>query len=282
MKKISNPVEFQKEMERLRLQGKTIGFVPTMGALHEGHLSLFRRSREENDMTAASIFVNPMQFGPKEDFKKYPRPVKEDYRLLEKEKVNYLFCPRPQDMYPPGFSTSVEVSALTGGLCGKSRPGHFQGVTTVVAKLFQIAKPHRVYFGAKDYQQAAVIRRMIRDLNFDIDFCLCPTVREKDGLAMSSRNRYLSPEDRRRAVSISQTLFAFQEAVLAGEKNLKKLRQKALSSLRKTMDRIDYFEAVDADSLKPLEQVQFPMAVLTACFAGKTRLIDNVIIHPRA
>lgn len=268
-------------MERLRLQGKSIGFAPTMGALHEGHLSLFRRSREENDITVASIFVNPMQFGPKEDFKKYPRPMLQDCRLLEKEKVNYLFCPGPADMYSPEFHTSVEVNTLTEGLCGKSRPGHFKGVTTVVAKLFQIVKPHRVYFGSKDYQQAMVIQRMIHDLNFDIDFCLCPTVRESDGLAMSSRNRYLSAEERARAVVISRTLFAFQDAVLAGEKNVGKLKQQALAKLKKISDKIDYLEAVDARSLQPLDRVRLPMTVLAACFVGKTRLIDNVIIHAR-
>lgn len=269
-------------MERLRLKGLKLGFVPTMGALHEGHLSLVKRASQENTIVVVSIFVNPLQFGPKEDFKKYPRPAAADSRLLEEAKVDYLFCPRALDFYPENFSTSVEVSALAEGLCGKFRPGHFKGVTTVVAKLFNLVKPHRVYFGAKDYQQAAIIRKMIQDLNMDIEFRLCDTVREKDGLAMSSRNRYLTAEERKQAIAISKTLFAVRDQIRKGNKNLAALKKQALQDLRKSVDKVQYFEIVDPETLKPLQKAQFKMLAATACFVGKTRLIDNVIIQNRA
>jgi pantoate--beta-alanine ligase len=278
MKRIADPQRFQKEMERLRAKGKTIGFVPTMGALHEGHLSLFEKARKENSIVAASIFVNPAQFGPKEDFKKYPRTLAADSALLKKERVDYLFYPEASAMYPEGATTTVDPGPLAAGLCGKFRPGHFRGVATIVAKLFNIVIPHRVYFGAKDYQQAMILRRMIEDLNFDIDFRLCPTVREKDGMAMSSRNRYLSTEERKRAVWISKLLFDLRSKIRAGEKNLAKLRKEAVRELRRHVDRIDYIEIADPLTLEPLKTCQPWMVALTACFVGKTRLIDNVII----
>ena len=278
MKTITDPKIFQKEMERLRRKGKTIGFVPTMGALHEGHLSLFRKARKENSIVAASIFVNPTQFGPKEDFMKYPRVLARDSRLLKKEKVDYLFYPDAKAIYPEGFVAKIKVHKLTEGLDGKFRPGHFEGVATVVAKLFHISKPHRVYFGAKDYQQAMMIRRMIEDLNFDIEFRLCLTVREKDGLAMSSRNRFLSPKDRSRAVSISQTLFRLEKEIRSGRRDILKLKQTARQALAHQVDRIDYLEIVDPLSLVPLRRFQPWMVAAVACFIGKTRLIDNVII----
>lgn len=278
MKRIADPKRFQKEMERLRAKGKTIGFVPTMGALHEGHLSLFEKARKENSVVAASIFVNPAQFGPKEDFKKYPRTLAADSALLKKEKVDYLFYPEAPAMYPEGASLTVDPGPLAAGLCGQFRPGHFRGVATIVAKLFNIVKPHRVYFGAKDYQQAMILRRMIEDLNFDIAFRLCPTVRERNGMAMSSRNRYLSLEDRQRAVWISKILFDLRSKVRGGEKNLHKLRKEAFRELRRHTNRIDYLEIVDPLTLEPLKAYQPWMVALTACFVGKTRLIDNVII----
>ncbi len=278
MKKIADPKIFQKEMERLRKKGETLGFVPTMGALHEGHLSLFRKARQENSVVAASLFVNPAQFGPQEDFKKYPRALARDSRLLKKEKVDYLFYPAASAIYPEGFVTDIKVHKLTEGLCGKFRPGHFEGVATVVAKLFNIVKPHRVYFGAKDYQQAMMIRRLIEDLNFDIEFRLCPTVREKDGLAMSSRNRFLNAQDRRRAVSISQTLFKLQKEIQLGRKNILKLKQTARRELARHVDHLDYLEIVDPLTLVPLKYFQSWMVAAAACFIGKTRLIDNVIL----
>lgn len=265
-------------MESLRRKGKTIGFVPTMGALHEGHLSLFRRARKENTIVAASIFVNPTQFGPKEDFKKYPRPLTADSRLLEKEKVDYLFNPAAEVMCPQGASVSVDPGPLAKGLCGPFRPGHFRGVATIVAKLFHLAKPHRVYFGAKDYQQAMIIRSLIQDLNFDIEFRLCPTLREKKGLAMSSRNAYLSPENFERAGKISQVLFDLRHQIQAGKRNILQLKRTAQRELSRSVDRIDYLEIVDPLTLEPLKKYQAWMVAAVACYVGKTRLIDNVII----
>jgi len=285
LKIIRSPKVLSKELARHRRQGKTLGFIPTMGALHEGHLSLIRACRRETDIAVVSIFVNPTQFGPKEDFRCYPRPVTQDAHLLRREKVDYLFHPTVQTMYPKGFSARVSVgeragvSSLTQNLCGKSRPGHFRGVATVVAKLFHIVSPDTAYFGAKDYQQAMVIRRMILDLDFPIQLRLLPTVREKDGLAMSSRNVHLSPDERKRAHVISETLFGVRDELKTGRKDLKRLRRQAIERLKKKTDRLDYFEIVDPDFLFPLTQIQKKMVAAAACFLGKTRLIDNVIIR---
>ena len=281
MKLIRDPKKFQAEMERLRKKGRAIGFVPTMGALHEGHLSLVRAARRENDVVAVSIFVNPLQFGPKEDLKKYPRTLKEDRRLLEEAKADYLFPPSPAAMYPEGFKTVIDAGgeSLSKVLCGKFRPGHFRGVCTVAAKLFNLAKPDRVYFGAKDYQQAAILRRMILDLNTGIEFRLMPTVREKDGLAMSSRNRYLSPEERRRALGLSRILFWMRSQIKGGERDILRLKRAGLARLKTAVDRVDYLEIVDPETLESLRKFQPRMVIAAACFAGKTRLIDNVIIR---
>lgn len=280
MKVIKSAAQFQKEMERLRKQGKTIGFVPTMGALHEGHLSLVRAAKKENKIAAVSIFVNPAQFGPKEDLKKYPRPLSRDKALLKKVHTDYLFLPGVTDIYPENFSTFVEPGpALTSGLCGKFRPGHFRGVATVVAKLFNIAKPHRAYFGLKDYQQAAVIIRMVKDLNMDLEIRPMPTVREKDGLAMSSRNQYLSPEERKRALGISKTLFHIRAKVMSGNRDLADLKKEGLSRMRAFADSVDYLEIVDAETLESLKKPARRMACLAAVRVGKTRLIDNVIMR---
>lgn len=271
-------------MAGLNRSGKTIGFVPTMGGLHEGHLSLVRAARRENDAVAVSIFVNPAQFGPREDFARYPRPLGRDLEMLRKEKVDYLFRPSVRSMYPGGYVTAVEVGAagydraIVRRLCGKSRPGHFRGVATVCLKLFHLAGPDRVYFGAKDYQQALIIRRLIRDLNLDIEFRLMPIVREKDGLAMSSRNRYLSPEDRRRAAGLSRILFGIRRGIRAGKTAPGHLRAAALRRLKKIADRVDYLEIVDPHTLAPLTSPQPRMLAAAACFIGKTRLIDNVIL----
>ena len=271
----------QREMLRLRRSGATIGFVPTMGALHEGHLSLIRSARKENKIAAASIFVNPIQFGHGEDLKKYPRTLDEDKRLLKKAKVNYLFHPDAASMYPPGFAASVRPDArLVNCLCGKYRPGHFEGVATVVAKLFHIAQPHRAYFGAKDYQQAVIIRRMIRDLNMGIEFRLCPTVREKDGLAVSSRNRYLNPDERKRARAVPGVLFWLRDQIISGKRSLSRLKREAIKRLRAGVDRVQYLEIVDPENLASLKEYQSEMVAATACVVGKTRLIDNVIIKP--
>lgn len=289
MRIIKSPDVFQKEMRRLKTTGKTLGFVPTMGALHEGHLSLVRQARHENHLVAASIFVNPLQFGPKEDFKKYPRVLARDKRLLKDARADYLFLPSPSAMYSSDSrikslgndGTVVEPAPeLVQTLCARYRPGHFSGVTTVVAKLLNIVQPDKVYFGAKDYQQAAILKRMIRDLNFECEFRLAPTVREKDGLAMSSRNIYLTPEERLRAAAISKALFGVREKFCSGERNLTQLKREALKLLGAAVDRVQYFEIVDPDNLSILKVPQAKMVAAAACFVGKTRLIDNVIIRP--
>jgi len=286
MKIIQKPEALRREILRLRGQGKQVGFVPTMGALHEGHLSLVRTARRENDVVVASIFVNPIQFGPNEDFKKYPRPAASDREKLRKEKVDYLFAPGVRDMYPEGYATTVKIGQdasgwdLTKVLCGKFRPGHFNGVATVVAKLFYCVLPDRAYFGAKDYQQTVVVRRMIQDLNMGIQLRVLSTRREKDGLALSSRNQYLSAADRKRAPVISRTLFWLRLAIERGkQRNLSALKQAAFKILRKGIDRVQYLELVDSETLKPVKAIQGNMVALTACYVGKTRLIDNVIIQ---
>ena len=232
MKEIRNPKMMTRQVVRLKHSGRTIGFVPTMGALHEGHMSLIRAAKKENDVVIASIFVNPTQFGPKEDYKKYPRPAREDRRKLTTEKVDFLFYPSVRSMYPPTDTVSIEPDKqLTQVLCGKFRPGHFRGVASVVAKLFNIVQPDHVYFGAKDYQQSVIIERLIKDLNIPVGFHRQPTVREKDGLAMSSRNQFLSPEERVRARTISQTLFWVRDQVRATRRSLLHIRRDALKKL---------------------------------------------------
>ena len=267
-------------MERLRTRGKTIGFVPTMGALHEGHLSLIRRARKENQMVVASLFVNPLQFGPREDYRRYPRNFRADRLLLAKEKVDYLFCPSLRSFYLPNHQTFVEVEKLSAGLCGRFRPGHFRGVATVVAKLFNLARPHRAYFGAKDYQQAVLLRQLARDLNFDLEVKIAPVIRDTDGVALSSRNAYLSAEERRRARSISQALFWARQEVRRGNRNPKALRAGILRKLRLNLSRIDYVEFVEPISLQPVRSIRGRVLIALAGWVGKTRLIDNVIISP--
>ncbi|MBI3317246.1 MAG: pantoate--beta-alanine ligase [Candidatus Omnitrophica bacterium] len=284
---LQSPKVFQQTMMSLRQKGKSIGFVPTLGALHEGHLSLVRKARRENDVVAVSIFVNPLQFGPKEDFKKYPRPLKRDKELLKKEKVDYIFHPSAKAMFPQGFNTAVQVGAirkspLQNSLCAKSRPGHFQGVATGVIKLLNLAQPENVYFGAKDFQQALMIEKMIRDVNLAIRFHRCPTVRETDGLAMSSRNSYLSADQRRRAQAISRVLFWLQDQAsrpAARARKLASLKQLARRKLIPFVTHIDYLDIVDLETLEPLKKIQRMMLAVVACYVGKTRLIDNVIIH---
>ena len=267
-------------MARLRQKGKGIGFVPTLGALHKGHLALVRRALQENDLVVVSIFVNPIQFGPREDFKKYPRPWQKDRALLQANGVDYLFAPSARQMYPSGFSAFVDLdSRLTGTLCGKSRPGHFRGVATVVAKFFNIVQPRAAYFGLKDYQQCVIVRQMVRDLDFPVRLRFVPTVRDRDGLALSSRNIYLSAGERRKALNISQTLFWLRGEIKAGRKDLQRLKREGSRRLQSKTDRVDYFEIVDPETLEPCKTFQKKMAALAACFVGKTRLIDNVIIR---
>ncbi len=285
IKIIRNPKQLQTLLEKERARGRTVGFVPTMGALHAGHLSLVRASNCENEITVVSIFVNPTQFGPKEDFKKYPRTLSADQKLLKKYSVAYLFCPSVQAMYPEKYTTKVQVgfkkaSFLTRQLCGKFRPGHFEGVATVVTKLLNIVGPCRLYLGAKDYQQSLVIRRLVCDLNMNVKVRVMPTIREPDGLALSSRNRYLSPAERKKAQILSQVLLRLKKNIRQKKGSLFSLKAQALHQLKTGVDRVQYLEIVDPESLEPLKNCRSKMVAAAACFVGKTRLIDNVIITP--
>jgi pantoate--beta-alanine ligase len=257
--------------------GKRIGFVPTMGYLHEGHLSLVRESRSRADITVVSIFVNPTQFGPHEDFQKYPRDLENDAAYLERGGVDCLFHPEASEIYPPGYRTYVEVQGLQDRLCGRSRPGHFRGVVTVVLKLFEIVRPDLAFFGAKDAQQVLIIGRMAADLDLDVEVVTCPLVREADGLALSSRNAYLSPEERKAALALSTGLRWAEKAVAAGERDAGRLVAGVRSVLEaEPLARIDYIEAVDTETLEPVAEVRGEVLLALAVFLGSTRLIDNV------
>jgi pantoate--beta-alanine ligase len=259
--------------------GGSVGLVPTMGYLHEGHLSLVRRAREESDHVIVSIFVNPTQFGPKEDLSKYPRDLDRDLSLLEPLGVDLVWMPTAEIMYPPGYQTWVEVEGITRPLEGSMRPGHFRGVTTVVAKLFNAVQPHRAYFGQKDAQQAAVIRQMTRDLNFPIEIVVCPIVREPDGLAMSSRNVYLDPDQRKAATVLSRSLRAAKEAYEDGVRDAETLRQIMRDVLAsEPLAQVQYVSCADYDTMEELETVTGKALLSMAVFMGKTRLIDNLIL----
>lgn len=259
--------------------GRTVGFVPTMGYLHEGHLSLVRESKTRADVTVVSIFVNPTQFGPNEDLAKYPRDLPKDAAYLERAGVDVLYHPPAREVYPPGYRTYVEVEGLQDKLCGRSRPGHFRGVATVVLKLFETVGPDLAFFGAKDAQQVLIIERMARDLDLGVEVVTCPLVREPDGLALSSRNAYLSPEERQAALALSIGLRWAERAVAAGERD----PAKVVAGIRAVLEaeplaRIDYVEAVDPGSLEPVAEMRGPVLVAVAAFIGSTRLIDNVRI----
>jgi pantoate--beta-alanine ligase len=257
----------------------TWGFVPTMGYLHEGHLSLVRRARAENDRVAVSIFVNPTQFGPHEDYARYPRDLERDLRLLEPLGVDLVFVPSVEEMYPPGFQTWVIVEEVSRPLEGASRPGHFRGVATVVAKLFNILQPDRAYFGQKDAQQTVVIRRMVQDLNIPVEIAICPTVREPDGLAMSSRNTYLNPEERRAATVLFRALQAAKARYEAGERDAERLREAMREVIRaEPLARIDYVSVAHPETLQELERVEGPALLSLAVYIGTTRLIDNLML----
>ncbi len=267
-----------------RMHGRTVGFVPTMGALHDGHLSLVRMCRDENDITVVSIYVNPIQFGPSEDLARYPRDLEGDEEKLRKESVDILFLPDDSLMYPEGFSTHVEVEGLSGRLCGELRPGHFRGVATVVTKLFNIVSPVRAYFGQKDFQQALIIKRMVRDLNMSVDVVLCPTVREADGLAMSSRNSYLRPEERTAAAVIYRSLLQGSKALKSGIINVEKLKslmRDALSS-EPLVSEIQYCSVYDPVNLTEPEAVVNEALLAIAVKIGNTRLIDNMLVKAGA
>ncbi|MBA7699375.1 Pantothenate synthetase [subsurface metagenome] len=273
-------IETIDEMRRLRRQlAEPVGLVPTMGYLHEGHLALVKQARAENPSVVVSIFVNPTQFGPREDFNKYPRNPQRDLALLEKEKTDIVFMPSAAEMYPERSNSWVEVSKLTERLEGASRPGHLRGVTTVCAKLFNIVQPDKAYFGQKDAQQAIVIKKMVADLNMDLEIIAVPTVREPDGLAMSSRNTYLNPEQRRAAAVLYRALSLAQKLYVGGERNAEHLRQEMTALIQKQpLADIDYISVANAETLDELDTVSPPALVSLAVRIGKTRLIDNVVV----
>lgn len=273
--------EMHSASKSTRRDGKRLGFVPTMGALHEGHLSLVRAAKAQCDAVAVSIFVNPTQFGPNEDLAKYPRPFARDCAWLENEDVDFLFAPSAEGMYPKGTITWVTVEGLSERLCGRSRPGHFRGVTTVVAKLFHIIEPDVAFFGQKDAAQAAIIRCMVRDLHFPVEIVVCPIVRESDGLAMSSRNAYLSPAERKSALVLYRSLMGVKEHFDRGLRDATTLVQAGKQIFaQEPAVRLDYLEIVDPDSLDPVERIDKTVLVAVAAFVGETRLIDNVLLYP--
>jgi pantoate--beta-alanine ligase len=277
--------EAQAAGRRFKSRGQRLGLVPTMGALHEGHLSLVCAARAQSDVVAVSIFVNPLQFGPKEDLQRYPRDLERDCRLLEAAGVTLVFAPSPEEMYPASDTdgnqavTFVEVTGLSQKLEGKTRPGHFRGVTTVVNKLFNIMGPDAAFFGQKDAQQAAIIRRMLRDLNLPVQLVVCPIVRESDGLAMSSRNAYLDPSHRQAATVLHRSLMRVRNLFDGGERRAKSLAEAGRGVIiEERLARLDYFELVHSETLDPLEDVSHGALAVTAAYLGETRLIDNLVL----
>ncbi len=273
--------ETRQTVKKARSRGLTVGFVPTMGYFHEGHLVLMREAKKFCDFVIVSIFVNPMQFGPQEDFARYPRDLERDLDLAEKACVDAVFSPTTEEMYPDGFSTAVEVEGITESLCGRSRPGHFKGVTTVVAKLFNIVSPDKAFFGQKDAQQALVIKRMVRDLQMPLEVVVVPTVREDDGLAMSSRNVFLNPSERKAALCLKKSLETAGQMIAGGELDVSKV----LSTVRKIITdeplaMIDYVEILCLPDLKPVANLSGPVLLAMAVRFGKTRLIDNTVLCP--
>lgn len=272
-----------KEIQKIVLEfhdiGKSIGFIPTMGALHEGHLQLVRESKKANDITVVSIFVNPKQFGPKEDLSKYPRPIEQDKKLLDMEGADYLFYPNANEIYPSDFQTSIAVDKVANILEGKSRPGHFDGMATVVLKLFNVVSPTNVYFGQKDFQQCIIVRQMIKDLNLQIKFHIVPTVRDEDGLALSSRNIFLNSQERLQALNLYQSLLLAKKLIAEETKNVEFIKTKMKNYLQKyKLIHLDYIEICNPEKLTPVQVVSKKAVILIAAFVGKTRLIDNIII----
>jgi pantoate--beta-alanine ligase len=282
MKIIKTIDEMRELREATRKSGKRLGLVPTMGALHKGHLSLVHAARDKTDVVAVSIFVNPTQFGPNEDFAKYPRNLENDCALLELDHVDAVFVPSVEDMYPPDAVTWVTVEGMSDRLCGKSRPGHFRGVTTIVSKLFHITEPDFAFFGQKDAAQVAIIRRMVLDLNIPVEIEVGPIVRESDGLALSSRNAYLNSEERRAALVLQHSLQQAEKLFDKGERESGKLIAAGKEEFAKERSaRLDYFEIADPDSLEPITTISNRALMAVAGFIGNTRLIDNVIVGPR-
>ena len=279
MKIVGTVKEVREQVKEWKKQGLSVGFVPTMGYLHEGHKSLMDAARKGNDKVVVSIFVNPMQFGPTEDLATYPRDLDHDAALCESAGVDLIFHPEAEEMYEKDFCSFVDMTGLTEGLCGKTRPIHFRGVCTVVNKLFNIVTPDHAYFGQKDGQQLAVIKRMVRDLNMDIEIVGCPIVREEDGLAKSSRNTYLSPEERKAALILSKTV-ALGKELAKTEKDANKVVEAMKKNIEtEPLAKIDYVEAVDALSMAPVEKLEGVCMLAMAVYIGKTRLIDNTLIN---
>ena len=271
--------DIKKYIKPRRRGGRSVGFVPTMGYLHEGHLSLMREARRSNDLVVTSIFVNPTQFGPKEDYKRYPRNLRRDERLAKSVGVDVIFYPSVKEMYPDGYRSTVEVTDITERLCGGSRPGHFKGVTTVVAKLFNIVQPDAAYFGQKDAQQAIVIKKMVEDLNMNLKIKVMPIIREPDGLAMSSRNRYLSKSQRRDALALYGSLNLAKSLIKTGVRDARTIkdRMRRLISAKEST-RIDYISVVDIENLEGLKKIEKNTLIALAVWVGKTRLIDNIVV----
>jgi pantoate--beta-alanine ligase len=279
MRIVKTIAEMRDVCRKQRMEGSVLGFVPTMGALHEGHLSLVRRARSECDTVVVSIFVNPLQFAPGEDFTRYPRTFEEDCRSLEAEEVNILFAPNAAEMYPESSATTVTVSGVGDRLDGASRPGHFTGVATVVVKLFHVIGPTRAYFGQKDAAQLAVLRRMVRDLNFDVELVGCAIVRDTDGLALSSRNKYLSATEREQALVLHRMLLRLQRMIDEGERQSITLAQAGMETLDAAAGiQVDYLAIVDANTLLPVTSVETGTLVAVAARVGSTRLIDNFLV----
>jgi pantoate--beta-alanine ligase len=279
MQRLETISEMKAVCRQMQRTGKTLGFVPTMGALHEGHLSLVRASKARCEVTAVSIFVNPLQFGPSEDLARYPRDLERDAKLLDELGVDVLFVPSVDEMYPEGANTYVLVAELSDKLDGASRPGHFRGVATVVAKLFEIVRPDFAFFGQKDAAQVAVLRKMASDLNLDLELAVCPIVREADGLALSSRNAYLSPEQRQHALVLHRSLLKVKAAAAAGERDATKLIATGKQVIaEEPAVRLDYFAIVNAETLGPVADISRGALVAVAAYVGTTRLIDNVLL----
>lgn len=264
---------------RLRHQDKQLGVVPTMGALHEGHLSLIRAAAKANDVVIVTIFVNPLQFGPREDFRRYPRKLARDIRLARQAGADIVFAPSVQEVYPAGFGTTIDVGPIGERWEGRSRPGHFRGVATVVAALFHLTNPTHAYFGQKDYQQTLVVRRLVADLHLDVRLHVLPTVRERDGLAMSSRNQYLSAQQRRQSTALSHALRHTRDQIRRGERRAAVIRSRVRRLIRAAQGaRIDYLALVDAKTLKPVHRLRGRVVLLVAVWIGRTRLIDNLLV----
>ena len=279
MKIIKNIGTMQKIALALKRRGKSIGFVPTMGALHDGHASLIKKAWKENDISIVSIFVNPTQFGPKEDYLKYPRPFINDKKICANLGIDYIFIPKVNEMYPEGYLTFVNVNKMPDVLCGAFRPGHFRGVTTIVSKLFNIVQPDRAYFGLKDYQQIKIIEKMIKDLNFPVKIVPCPIVREKSGLALSSRNTYLSKDERLNSLKIRESLKLVECMIKSGAKGFGKILSAVIKNINKIPNsKVDYVKIVHPETLEYLNVIKLPVVIAAAVWVGKTRLIDNVII----